>query len=61
MGLEEDLRGGGLGFLFEPALLEPVAVAVHLQDMDVVGEPIQQSAGQPFRAKDFRPLLKRQV
>ena len=25
-----------------PAVAEAVAVAVHLQDMDVVGEPVQQ-------------------
>ena len=29
-------------------MLETVALAVHLQDMDVVGEAIQQSAGQPL-------------
>jgi len=27
----------------------------------VVGESIQQRAGHPFRAEDFRPFLKRQV
>ena len=28
-------------------MLEPVALAVHLQDMDVVGEAVQQRSGQP--------------
>jgi hypothetical protein len=30
-------------------LLEAIALAVHLQDMNVVGEPIQQRAGQRHR------------
>ena len=28
------------------ALFEPVAVAVHLEDVDVVGEPVEEGAGQ---------------
>ena len=36
---------------FAAALLEAEAVAVHLQDMDVMGDAIQQSAGEPFGAK----------
>ena len=47
--------GGGL-VLLRPGgraaasggLLEAVAVAVHRQDADVVGEPVQQRAGQPL-------------
>ena len=35
--LVRDLVGGAL-----PAALEAVAVAVHLQDVDVVSEPVQQ-------------------
>ena len=35
--------------------LELVAVAVHLQDVDVVGEPIQQGSGQAFRAEHLSP------
>ena len=61
MGWNGDLHGGGLGFLFAFALLEAVAVAVHLQDVDMVGKPVQQRAGQPFRAENFGPLLKRKV
>ncbi len=41
-----DLVGGAL-----PAVAEAVAVAVHLQDMDVVGEPVQQRAGEAFRSE----------
>ena len=32
-----------------PAVPEAVAVTVHLQDVDVVGEPIQQGSGQSLR------------
>ena len=38
-------------------MLEAVALAVHLQDMDVVGEAVQQRPGEAFRAEDFRPLV----
>ena len=44
-----------------PATLEAVAVTVHLQDMDVVGEPVQQCAGEAFRAEDLGPLVEGQV
>ncbi len=37
------LGHGGL-----PAALEPVALAVHLQDVDVVGEAVQKCSGEPF-------------
>ena len=40
---------------------EAVAVAVHLQDMDVVGEPVQQRAGEAFRPEDRSPFVEGQV
>src|SRR5579859_2374477 len=43
------------------ALLEPVAVAVHLEDMDFVGQPIEQCAGQTLGAEDFGPFVERQI
>ena len=43
VGFLWSLRGSVL-----PAALEPVALAVHLQDVDVVGEPVQQRAGEAF-------------
>ena len=49
-------RGGVL-----PAALESVAVAVHLQDVDVVGQAVQQCAGETLRPEDFRPLVEGQV
>jgi hypothetical protein len=30
------------------ALFEPVAVAVHFQDVDVVGQAVEQGTGQPL-------------
>jgi hypothetical protein len=32
------------------ALFEPEAVTIHLDDMDVVGKPIEQRAGRPLGA-----------
>ena len=52
----QDLGSGVL-----PAVLEAVAVAVHLQDVDVVGETVQQRTGQPFRPEDFGPFVEGQV
>ena len=53
-------RWAGVGFsgrqdgaAFAAALLETEAVAVHLQDVDVVGEPVEQSAGEAFGAEDL--------
>ena len=40
------------------ALREPVALAVHFEDVDVVGEAIQQGAGEPLRAKHADPLVE---
>ena len=42
-------------------MAEAVAVAVHLQDMDVVGEPVQQRAGEAFRSEHLGSLVERQV
>ena len=51
----------GLVLQRSPAALEAVALAVHLQDVDVVGEPVQQRPGEPFRAEDLSPLVEGQV
>ena len=50
-----------LGFSPFLALVETIALAVHLQDMDMVGEPVQQCAGQTFRAEYLGPFVERQV
>ena len=40
--------GAFCGFLFSSALLEAEAFAVHFQDMDVVGQAVQQRPRQAF-------------
>ena len=44
-----------------PRLFQAVAFAIHLQDMNVVGEAIEQRAGQSFRAEHAGPVLEGQV
>ena len=55
-GLLWSLRGGVL-----PAVLRPVALAIHLQDVDVMGEPVQQRPGEALRSEDLGPFVERQV
>ena len=43
------------------ALVEPVAVSVHLEDVDVMGETVEERAGQAFEAEHLGPFVKRQV
>ena len=40
---------------------EAVAVAVHPQDVDVVGETVQQRPGHAFRSEHLGPLIEGQV
>ena len=67
-GVAVDDLGGGLVLLRPgrcPAaadgLLEAVAVAVHGQDADVMGEPVEQGAGETLRSEDRCPVLERKV
>ena len=46
-----ELIGGGVLALPPSAGLQAVAVAVHLEDVDVVGEPVEQGSGQALRAE----------
>jgi hypothetical protein len=39
-------------------VLEAEAVAVHLDDVNMMGKPVEQCAGEPFGAEDFGPLLE---
>jgi hypothetical protein len=41
--------------------LELIALAVHLEDVNVMREPVEERAGEPFGAEDARPLIERQV
>src|SRR6516165_947963 len=43
------------------ALFEPVTVAVHFQDVNVVGQPVEQRTGQPLGPEHARPLVERQI
>ncbi len=42
-------------------LLEPVAIAIHLKNVDVVGEPVEQRTGEPLGAEDRRPVFKGKI
>ena len=57
--LEVDVVGRNSSGL--PAVLEAEALPVHLQDMDMVGEAVEESPGEPFRAEDLGPLVEGQV
>jgi len=48
-----------LGALF--GLAKAIALPVGLQDMDPMGEAVQQGAGEALGAKDLGPFLKGQV
>ena len=43
------------------ALLEPVTVAVHFQDVDMMGDAIEQSPGESFGTEDLVPSFEWQV
>ena len=61
-GLGVRYRSAAAGcLLFSSALVEPVAVAVHFQNMDMVGQAIEQRAGRALGTEYFRPFVERQV
>jgi hypothetical protein len=41
--------------LGEVALFEPVTVSIQLEDVDVMGEPVEQRAGQALGGEDAGP------
>ena len=41
------------------ALCESIALAVHFEDVDVVGEAIQQRAGEPLGTEHAGPFVER--
>ena len=49
------------GFPPFSAFVETIALAVHFQNMDMVGETVQQGPGQTFRAEYLGPFIERQV
>ena len=42
-------------------MLESEAIPVHFEDVDMVGEAIEERSGKPFRAKDLGPLVEGQI
>ena len=40
---------------------KPEAFAVHLQDMNVMGEAVEERAGEPFRSEHARPFIEWQI
>ena len=40
------------------AVFEPVTLTIHLKDVDVMGQAVQQSSCEPFGTKDFGPFIK---
>jgi hypothetical protein len=46
---------------FEAAMHEAVGVSVNFQDIDVVGNAIQQGAGEPLGAEDIGPLIEENI
>ena len=52
------LRGGSAS---GAALLEPVALAIHLRDVDMVGDAVEQGAGEALAGEDRGPFLEGQV
>ena len=48
-------------FSLRSALREAVGLAVHFQDMDMMGQAVEERAGQTFLAERGGPLVERQV
>ena len=40
------------------ALSKPIALAIHFEDVDVMGEGVQQGAGEPLGAKDAKSIRR---
>ena len=49
------------GFPLFSALIEAVALAVYLQDMDMMCEAVEQGSGQAFGAEHLGPLIEEQI
>jgi hypothetical protein len=46
---------------FSAALLEAIGVGFHFQDVDVVGDALQQGAGEPLGAEDLGSFVEGEV
>ena len=56
-------RPRGIGGYRSPrfASSKPVAFPIHLQDVDMMGEAVEQSTGKPFRTEYGCPFIEWQV
>ena len=45
--------------LARAALFQAIALAVHLEDADVTGQPVAESAGQPLGSESLGPFVER--
>ena len=54
-------RWGGSVFAGVLTVCEAIAVAVQFQDVDVMGQPIEQRAGESFGAEDLGPFIVGQI
>jgi hypothetical protein len=43
------------------ALFEPVAIAVHLQNVDVISEPVEERSGEPLGGEHGGPFVEGQI
>src|SRR5690554_6943151 len=55
------MSGSGSAPLAGSAVGEAVAFAVHLEDADVVGQPVEKRAGQALRAECLGPFIEGQI
>ena len=51
----------GSAFSLRSALRQSVGLAIHFQNVDVVGQTVEERAGQTFLAECGGPLVERQV
>jgi hypothetical protein len=42
-------------------LSQAIAVAIHIEDADVVGHAVEQGAGEPLASKGFCPFVEGQI
>src|SRR6201992_1406163 len=61
LGLVVARFSGGWWALASLALFEPIAVAVQFEDVDVVGQSVEQRTGQPLGPEHAGPLVERQI
>ena len=51
----------GVRVLTPAALIEPIALAINLEDTDVVGEAVEERAGEALGAEHLGPLVEWEI